>query len=190
MQKKIINSVLSQGLKKKRTKSFHKPAVRYSFKFASIISPGSIQNMSLKSFSHKNKIYVKQSYVFLTWMSYVRESEARSTKKESSESDDNQPSFFIFPINRSRLTFLKAPMAHKTFSQEQFVSQFYTMSISFNNRLREGSTTPGVANSTFLALKMRSELTPFETNLIFLKKSRCSISVSDQKYMSINYTNM
>ena len=143
--------------------------------------------MSVTSFSSKNKVYVKQSYVLLTWMSYIRESEVRAVSRESSDSEDSQPSFFIFPIKRSRLTYLKAPMAHKTFSQEQFVSQFYTMSISFNNKLKENSTIPGVSNSTFLALKTRRELSPFETNLIFLKKSRVSMSVSDKNYMSINY---
>ena len=167
-----------------------KNSLFYSFKFASIISPGSIKNMTLvnraSSRTSNNSLYVKQSYVMLTWMAYIREVQVKQKRKsDESDSDELQPSFFVFPCNRSRLTFLKAPMAHKTFSQEQFLTKTYTLSISFNNNFRHNSVVGGVNNSMFLALSLRQNNLPFESNLMFLKKLKMSLTCSDSGYMTI-----
>lgn len=167
-----------------------KNSLFYSFKFASIISPGSIKNMTLvnrsSSRGSSNSLYVKQSYVMLTWMAYIREVQVKQKRKtDESDSEELQPSFFVFPCNRSKLTFLKAPMAHKTFSQEQFLTKTYTLSISFNSDFRHNSTVVGVNNSMFLALSLRQDNLPFESNLMFLKKMKMSLSCSDPLYMTI-----
>jgi len=51
---------------KNESKNMQKKKIRYSFKFASIISPGSIQNTTLLTSSYSNRIFIKQSYVLLT----------------------------------------------------------------------------------------------------------------------------
>jgi len=168
-------------------------SLHYSFKFASIISPGSLKNMTLLNRSSaakqaNNSIYIKQPYVMLTWKTYIRE--AKTTKQKKKQDDDNssdesQPSFFVHPCKRSRLTFLKAPMAHKTFSQEQFLNKYYTLSISFNNNFHKDSLVMGVNNSLFLALTLRQENLPFESNLMFLKKLRTSVTCGDARFMTI-----
>jgi hypothetical protein len=174
----------------KNKKQHIRNSLRYSFKFASIISPGSIKNMTLldRSAKSSNNIYVKQSYIMLTWLSYIRETRAKKiTVSQGDETikKSTQPSFFIYPQRRARQTLIKAPMAHKTFSQEQFQTKFYTLSISFENTFRGRSVINGVNNSLFLSLLLRRDNLPFESNLFFLKKLRMSITCYDADYMQI-----
>ena len=141
-----------------------------------------------RSTGSNNNIYVKQSYVMLTWMSYIREAKKKketNLPQEDSSKNDNQPSFFVHPCRRTRQTFLKAPMAHKTFSQEQFQTKSYTLSISFENTLKDRSIVSGVNNSLFLALLLRRDNLPFESNLFFLKKLRMSLTCTDSSYMTL-----
>jgi hypothetical protein len=179
-----------------RNKSLLKKSLRYTYKFASIISPGSLKDMTLISrakvnSTKKNSLYIKQSYVLLTWMTYIRETQTKSTKKKNQNSIDSEedtistPSFFIHPPKKARLTFLKAPMAHKTFSQEQFVNKSYNLTISFNNVFRENSQINSVNNSLYTALYLRNTYLPTETNLLFLKKLRMSITCSDGQFMQL-----
>jgi len=171
-------------------------SLRYTYKFASIISPGSLKDMTLVSRSKlnatgKNSIYVKQSYVLLTWMTYIRETQAgggsKKTKNSTDAEEDNvsTPSFFVHPTKTTKLTYLKAPMAHKTFSQEQFVTKSYNLTISFNNVFREQSKINNVNNSLYTALYLRNTYLPTETNLLFLKKLRMSITCKDSQYMTL-----
>ena len=179
-----------------RSKSSLKKSLRYTYKFASIISPGSLKDMTLVSRAKsnsvlQNSIFVKQSYVLLTWMTYIRETQAGATAKKKQNPTDleednvSTPSFFIHPPKQPRLTFLKAPMAHKTFSQEQFVNKSYNLTISFNNVFREHSKINSVNNSLYVALYLRNTYLPTETNLLFLKKLRMSITCSDMKFMQL-----
>ena len=180
-----------------QNKASLKKSLRYTYKFASIISPGSLKDMTLVSraktnLTNRNSLYIKQSYVLLTWMNYIREIQTSTTKKTNTdvidaEEDNNSitPSFFIHPPKKARLTFLKAPMAHKTFSQEQFVNKSYNLTISFNNVFRENSKINSVNNSLYVALYLRNTYLPTETNLLFLKKLRMSITCSDGNFMRL-----
>jgi hypothetical protein len=98
--------------------------------------------------------------------------------------EESIPSFFVYPIRQSRLTYLKAPMAHKTFSQEQFLTKSYTMSISFNNNFLANPIN-SVNSSIYTILFIRKNLPLFESNLIFLKKLKVTVPVSDKNYMTI-----
>ena len=176
-----------------------KKSLRYTYKFASIISPGSLKDMTLASrpkndsatSPNKNNIYIKQSYVLLTWMTYIRETQNVTTAKKEKDlmdpEEDNvsTPAFFIHPPKRARLTYLKAPMAHKTFSQEQFVTKSYNLTISFNNVFREQAKIDSVNNSLYVALYLRNNYLPTETNLLFLKKLRMSITCKDERFMAL-----
>ena len=73
-------------------------------------------------------------------------------------------------MKQTRLTTLKAPMAHKTFSQEQFQFRFYTFSISFNLQNNEKVNNINTLNkSLFIALLVRNNFINFSTNMLFLK---------------------
>jgi hypothetical protein len=194
LKKPNFRKLASHSLYLNQNKSTLTKSLRYSYKFASIISPGSLKDMTLVSRAQltstsSDSIYVKQSYILLTWMTYIRETHSRGNQKKKDTSVDSEednistPSFFVYPTKTTKLTYLKAPMAHKTFSQEQFVAKSYSLSISFNNTFREQSTINSVNNSLYVALYLRNTYLPTETNLLFLKKLRMSLTCKDSKYM-------
>jgi hypothetical protein len=123
-------------------------------------------------------------------MTYIREVQVTNKKvkkrEESNEDEDTVPSFFIYPKKQKRFTLLKAPMAHKTFSQEQFVVKSYQLGISFNSDYRKGSTINGSNNLLFLALYLRGNQTPFGTNLFFLKRVRLSLTGQDSNFFTLS----
>lgn len=84
------------------------------------------------------------------------------------------------------LTLLKAPMAHKTFSQEQYVFKFYQLNVSYKNEFNYYGVINSINKSVFLSLNLRLAAIPFETNLLFLKKFRFSFVASDKIYMNLN----
>jgi len=179
-------------LKKNKIKPHLRKSLHYNFKFASIISPGSLKNMTLagrpSNPRSNNNLYIKQSYVLLTWMTYIREVQLTQTKKKKNDDSDDSaptPAFFVYPKKTSKLTFLKAPMAHKTFSQEQFLNKSYQMSISFNTNFRNNSLINSVNNSIFVSLYLRNNYLPVETNLLFLKRLRMSITCKDSTFMKL-----
>lgn len=115
----------------------------YTFRFTSLFSPGTINSLRLyrRIFSlsegresnvlSESKILVKQSYLILVWFFYISSGISMSYGSDTPAFKDfNPPAFFIYPKKRSFFTILKAPMAHKTFSQEQFKFQYYTYSIT------------------------------------------------------------
>lgn len=179
-------------------KPFLKQQIHYSLKFASIISPGDLFNFQMSNSLSpstpsprkdiSNKLYVKQSYMLLTWILYLKN---LSNRQLVSAQDFNPPSFFVFPKSQKKLTITKSPMAHKTFSQEQYLFKFYILSVSYSTRvaakvhstqppntnstignLPPFSPAPSVNSSLFFILKQRAAFSlNFGTNLFFLKKS-------------------
>jgi hypothetical protein len=77
-------------------------------------------------------------------------------------------------------------MAHKTFSQEQFLLKFYSLSISFHTNQNATSLPHSVNASIFIALKLRQSLPFFSTNLLFLKQIRLSYKATDSNYMRLS----
>ena len=174
--------------KKLKTLTHHKNklnAVRYTLRFASIITPSTLKNIRLlqsTSYEQKNahnKILIKQSYLLLTWLVYVRGA-------YSSTEAVRVPSFFVQPIRQSKLTNLKTPMAHKTFSQEQFLFKKYVLTISFTHKSLSAADIQNINTSIFIALLLRSETPFFNTNLLFLKRFTTSLNSSDAKFFTLN----
>jgi len=123
-------------------------------------------------------------------MNYIREiknTQIKKNKTDTNTQDEKEkiPSFFTYPTRQSKLTFLKAPMAHKTFSQEQFITKSYTMSISFNNNFKKSNSLKSINNSIFMILYLKKNFLIFESNLLFLKRLKITMSVLDPHYMSI-----
>lgn len=154
----------------------------------SIISPGNLINfqthnatLNLLNNNKSSKLYVKQSYMLLTWVLYLKN---LYLKQSPSSSKASLPSFFVFPKNVKKITLLKAPMAHKTFSQEQFLFKFYVLSISYSienpnsSNLSFPSSSSSFNHNTtlkdslFFILKQRAFFTTdIGTNLFFFKKA-------------------
>ena len=125
-----------------------------------------------------NKILVKQSYLILIWLRYLSNNTSKSLGNKA-------PSFFVYPAISSKTTILKSPMAHKTYSQEQFSIKCYTISISFY------FYTPykinSVNNSAFYLLSILAQIPFVSTNLLILKQIKLAIPVKDNHYYSFFY---
>ena len=161
--------------------SSKKHKLNYSLKFTSLISPSTITNLSLlESTTNGNekhkKLLVKQSYILLIWILYL--------KGKYSNFDDNQqvPSFFVHKKSRYKTTKLKTPMAHKTFSQEQFIFKHYTIVVSFKVMVSEQHVLESINDALFVILSIRDSIPFFNTNLLFLKRINFSFSSSDNSF--------
>ena len=162
----------------KKNHSFKK-SVTYTF--YSLFSPSSVRNLGLyfnntvntnlssnteANFRNK-KILIKQSYLLLAWLNLAN----NRNKKNCG--------FSFLPSKVSKFTMTKSPMAHKTFSQEQFIVQYRRLSVSLtltnNQNLNLISTIMNINNFHLNKLSVG-------TNLIFLSKVVYNISSSDSKY--------
>lgn len=147
----------------------------FDFFFVSLFAPNFLKNFapSYKFFPVYKKIYLKQSYIVLTWFYYL--TIINKNKKEMK--------FFVLPKRKYIGTHLKAPIAHKTWSKEQYVFQFYLIKISF--KTKSSLDTPQSVNAGFLAIFYSSKHFPiFETNLFFLKYFKFIILFNDKNYFS------
>ena len=99
------------------------------------------------------------------------------------DKDDAIPGFFIYPTRNYRTTTIKAPMAHKTFSQEQFMLRYYFLSITFNLRF-ESSSCNSVNRALYYALFIIRSAPIVSTNLLLLKRYTVSFYYSDNIYFS------
>ena len=125
-----------------------------------------------------NKILVKQSYMMLTWMAYINNNTFDLRKIKT------RPSFFILPKSRTRFTLIKAPMAHKTFSQEQYLFHSYSMTVRFqSSEAITSKTIPNINQSLAAVLDARRlSYAANETNLISLTRVRMCLSAKEDKY--------
>jgi hypothetical protein len=208
-------------LNKSQSPSLRNVKVQHTLKFATLYTPSTIKDISL--FYRRNleynsrlvnkpnkKILIKQSYILMMWLGYivnkgskVDANKQRDINDESSVSgrDKNKiktPSFFVYPFRNYKTTIVKAPMAHRSYSQEQFMIRFYTLSITFytelsiqNNELRNFSV-----NKSFYFANVLKKSTPYTgTNMLFLQKycvffnSRDSNFFSFHRYLHSNSTN-
>lgn len=154
--------------------------IRYSLSFTSLISPGNMTNIRLvflSTTSWKNKkLLLKQSYLLLTWAYYLTRSNSKLFKR---------PSISIRPTKQSKFTSLKAPMAHKTFSQEQFWIRFYRLKINFTVYKTGTSILNSLNKSFYTILLLRTSLPLTETNLMLLKSFAFEIPSSDSSFFTL-----
>jgi len=160
----------------------NQPKIRYTFAFASLITPHKITNVRLftnsrPSFCSKktNKLFVKQSYLLMTWLWYIQKKHS-STKK---------PSFAFKPTSTSKTTIIKAPMAHKTFSQEQLQFKFFHLVIAFTVPWKAPTKTLSINQSLYLLLQLKNSIPFVETNLFLLKRFTITLPLSDSGFLKI-----
>lgn len=178
-------------------------------KFATIYFPGTIKDIRLyfkidsssESFldmDQRNKILVKQSYMLLVWLYYLVQQFPSTQNRIATNSPRDTgykiPKFFIYPKDNYKITVQKAPMAHKTFSQEQYMIRYYVMSISFSIPLSGNNTViypiRSINGSIYYALSTLNGLPYFSTNLLWLKRYSLTFLVSDPNFFSYSkFTN-
>ena len=113
-----------------------------------------------------SRLMVKNSYLLFTWFYYLN-----SIYIKRHKFDPNLvPAFFTKPSKVSKFTITKAPMAHKTFSQEQYKVKFYRFLFKFTFRF---NYLPASVNGLiFLINFLKYSFFFFETNFFFLNRIR------------------
>lgn len=164
---------------------FDRPDVIYKFRFVSLIPPFLINDLRLSTlpshtYSNSNKnLLLKQSYLLFTWFHYLKNSRLSKSNRARSVIK-----FSFLPTTRSVYTLIKAPMAHKTNSKEQYVFQTFHFKTSiktyFNVKIK-----PSSINQALYVLFMTRQMFPFfETNLLLLKNFSIIISFNDRRFFN------
>lgn len=168
-----------------KKETFTKKKVSYTF--YSLFSPSSLKNLSLYfnnavSYNISNnmdanyrskKVLIKQSYLLLAWLGIV----ARRYDKKA-----KQASFSSLPKKTTKFTMTKAPMAHKTFSQEQFVIQYKRLSI---NLLLDSTCAYSLIMTLMSITNFHLNNLSIGTNLFFLSRVIFTVSSQDAKYFTL-----
>jgi len=156
-----------------------KSAIRYSFRFVSLVSPSTSSSDSSSTVSPYSplpkRLLVKKSYLILSWLYYM-------TTSDASLKNRRRPRIAILPPTKSMYTLTKAPMAHKTNSKEQFLFKFYNFKFSFSLKTSSKLAPSTVAQGAH-SLSITKKLFPvFETNMLFLKSYEISYPVHDKSF--------
>lgn len=136
--------------------------------FKSVFNPKAICNLrmltSSKLLSNSKhyklkKVLVKQSYLLIFWFKFLAASS----------------SGLVLLPSKGRLhsTKTKAPMAQKTFSQEQYkflVHRYTSKRIAFKNNLLSNTSVLSLSESLFLLKSIKSQGFFFGTNMLFVSK--------------------
>ena len=171
---------------KKKNKEASKITMRY--KFVTIVRPGTIgirknpymYNVGQPFFNKTNKLIIKQSYILTVWFYYLHNIHTQGKLL-------GKPHFYITPKNSSKFTLTRAPMAHKTFSQEQYSFNYYYLGVKFS--LTHEKCLDSINKSIFMHLSNRFSKNLLETNLFFLKRFTIGFKSCDTKFFNYNKWN-
>lgn len=105
---------------------------------------------------------------------------------QSSSSNNKLPSIFTYPSRTKRFTQLKSPMAHKTFSQQQFKFKFFFMSASFRvlDDSYENYYLTSINSTIYFLLDFKAFDNLAGSNLFILKRLTLSVQSSDSSYFN------
>jgi len=158
------------------------PKIKYTFCFTSLITPHKITNIRLLNnpltpFKSKKskKIFTKQSYLLMTWLWYIQKNHTSSSR----------PSFAFKPTRIHRTTLIKSPMAHKTFSQEQFQFKFFNLVISFTVPFLQSIKILNINQLLYLILSLKTSIPFVETNFFLLKRFKIVLPSKDTNFLKL-----
>lgn len=152
--------------------------IKYLLQFKTIISPGSIKNIRLlnkvvEKNNNTKKIYIKQSYILLVWINYLK----KVNQKE-------KIGFIFFkPKKQKKITIIKAPMAHKTFSQEQFLFKYFNLTLVFYLNNFKQYKQLNINQSIKYYFLQKKKLKYISTNLFFLHRIVVITPVKDKSFL-------
>jgi hypothetical protein len=141
---------------------------KFSFSFISLITPTSFVDFNSLLYpltDNKKKVFLKQSYIILTWFYYLSFLEKKKNKKKNKK----KIQFITLPQKKKFFTLTKAPMAHKNWSKEQFELKFYCFKYIYVTNFTNDSSIIFVNNALHFSLLTKIFFPKFETNLFFLK---------------------
>lgn len=153
---------------------YKKKSVFYDLCFVSFIAPNFVKNFTtaLPLFKDLKKIQLKQSYLIFTWFYHmsVVEKKRKSVK------------FFVMPVTKKTTTQIKAPIAHKNWSKEQFFYSFYVVRIRFNSNFKDTNNVSSLNAGLLFALLAKKFFPVFETNILFLKSYKIMFDLKEPSF--------
>ena len=154
--------------------------IEYNFNFVSWVAPHLLFNHS-RSVLQKRRaragVRIKKAYTMLTWLYYLTFTVDRQT-------ENRVVKFAFLPRRRSKYTLTKAPMAHKTFSKEQFKFQLHKCKVSIRTELAEHYQISSLPALQTAFLVTRTTFPNLETNILFLKSARVILPGSAVEFYS------
>lgn len=157
---------------------YEKFDARLSFFFASTVAPNFILNFTgffVNQTTQSKKIQLKQTYVLFTWFYYL--TFAKSMHKKTIN-------FFVLPKQRTMSTQIKAPIAHKNWSKEQYEFSNFLIRISFNAFFQNRRLPYSINAGLLFALLSKKAFPTFETNTLFLKTFKILFYITDDKFFN------
>lgn len=150
--------------------------------FVSFFSPQNNNNfkLSIVDLKIKKKIFIKQSYVMLTWFYYI----SFLKKKNNSIKNNFKLKIKYLPIKKRIFTNTKAPMAHKTRSKEQFLYSYYSFLVSFKAEIRNSINFDSPNKGLLLVFLTKKNFQIFETNVFFLKFFKFLFSINISNFLN------
>lgn len=159
--------------------------------YVSLINPFILTNYTFENYKRystlkpNQKIYVKQSYMILTWFYYLNFISKKNIKNKSTL---NNLKFFITPKLNRKFTITKAPIAHKTRSKEQILFTFFKFraSVTLNNSdyFKDYSFYTSIDQTLLSILLAKKTISFSETNLLFLQKKKVCLTFIDPIFFS------
>jgi hypothetical protein len=130
-----------------------------------------------------SKYFIKSSYLILAWFYQLQ---LITTDKKSLQNVNNKKiiKFSILPSKRTHYTLIKAPMAHKKNSKEQFEFKFYFITASFKGQTEANKLVTSCDAAASLLLLIKKAFPVFSTNVLFLKTSRVWFTYHDCKFFN------
>lgn len=181
----MIKNNLNYFYKISKNKIQFTKKIKYKFLMISLISPFIISNINLTlniKILHDKKLFLKQSYMLLAWFYYL--SFINFNKKTANINFKNKLKIMVLPTFTKKFTATKAPMAHKTWSKEQYKFQFFKFQIWFNSTLKEKNyLTTLNSGLLFIFLSKKSPLR-IESNILFLKNYKFFFYLKDLNYFN------
>jgi hypothetical protein len=160
-----------------------------NYNFISLFNPSSIKNLTLYHRNSNNlnksqalrgsfrnyKVLVKQSYLMSAWFFYYANNSSKAKTIKG---------FATLPCRQTKHTGAKAPMAHKTFSQEQFLIKYYYLVFSTTSSKTEDKLNSDIDNSILKCNEFLT-LTSFSgTNMLMLYRVKHWFYSHDTKFFA------
>lgn len=103
---------------------------------------------------------------------------------ENTRNAKNRVNFFFLPTKKYIFTSVKAPIAHKNWSKEQYQKKFFKIKISFSSNFTDNERLASVNVAALFLLLNKKNFPIFETNLLFIKHYTLAFVFNDTVYFN------
>lgn len=170
------SSKITNHLLRSNSNSAVSTQLRYEFSFISLLpllcGKAKFRYERLES-NLSDKIFLKRSYLVFLWLNYLA----------SYQNDTYTVKVTKIQPRTKLYTVVKAPMAHKTNSKEQFISKHYHFKVQFTVKRSSFVYSP-TGTRRLVNVSLIESFPIFETNLLFLMSTKIHTPLRLTKYFT------